>query len=756
MLIRGHRLWVGIALATSALAGAARGQVSAVIGPGAPADFVGPGVVFDQAAQATIDSAGRLLFIASVSGPGIVAGDNNFIIVRGVPGSFQKVVQSDQAAPQLGGDLTLSTTGTNSPISATMLSDDAGNIFFSSLLQGTGVSSSNDSAAWFGASPSFPLVLREGSPLPDLPATLWSSFPIPRVHDGVLTLTATISGAGVTTSNDVVLTYATPAGAQTLLREGDPVPTLGGLTTSAFNLGATDEFGRAFFRVTTSAPTNNQVLFLGTPGNISRVLSAGEQAADLPASVVYTNFSALEADGQGKLAFASTLCCGASGPDPVAVFFGQPGGIRKVMTLGDAVPGLSGVQFGVQASPQIAASHGTLIFRAKLTGTGVTTSNDDALFMGRNGVLTMIVREGTPVPGLPGVNYGPVNFQSHVSREGAIVFQTPLTGAVGATNNEALFARKPDGSITRLMRKGDSITLSNGQSRTVTQFFLVGRSPNSGLGRSISGGRIVASVNVLDPGGGPDQSLVVLFDIGEVQPFVDPAWTIPTASESNTNSGVNGTSFEPRRDIDVVQLGYYDDLFGSGEGLNVPHQVGIYHVNTMELVVQATVPEGTAAPRENLFRYVDVPPTRLLAGEEYIVAAVSDGDNGHNVAASSMSVGADIILGTWRLGGVGPSLDYPNVQLNTTARFMGPSFQYRAAPDVPACPADLDNDGSLANGGTPDGAITIDDLLFFLGAFEAGDVAGDLDGNGVDPANPDGAVTVDDLLFFLIHFEGGC
>ena len=26
----------------------------------------------------------------------------------------------------------------------------------------------------------------------------------------------------------------------------------------------------------------------------------------------------------------------------------------------------------------------------------------------------------------------------------------------------------------------------------------------------------------------------------------------------------------------------------------------------------------------------------------------------------------------------------------------------------------------------------------------------------MDPANPDGAVTVDDLLFFLVHFEGGC
>jgi hypothetical protein len=73
------------------------------------------------------------------------------------------------------------------------------------------------------------------------------------------------------------------------------------------------------------------------------------------------------------------------------------------------------------------------------------------------------------------------------------------------------------------------------------------------------------------------------------------------------------------------------------------------------------------------------------------------------------------------------------------------------------CPADVDNDGVLSNGGTPDGAVTIDDLLYFLMGFEAGDVAVDLDNDG-DPAvgTPDGAVTIDDLLFFLARFEGGC
>lgn len=69
-----------------------------------------------------------------------------------------------------------------------------------------------------------------------------------------------------------------------------------------------------------------------------------------------------------------------------------------------------------------------------------------------------------------------------------------------------------------------------------------------------------------------------------------------------------------------------------------------------------------------------------------------------------------------------------------------------------ACPADLD-DGSGT--GTPDGAVTIDDLIFFLVGFEAGSPAVDLD-DGSGTGTSDGAVTIDDLLFLLIHFEAGC
>lgn len=71
------------------------------------------------------------------------------------------------------------------------------------------------------------------------------------------------------------------------------------------------------------------------------------------------------------------------------------------------------------------------------------------------------------------------------------------------------------------------------------------------------------------------------------------------------------------------------------------------------------------------------------------------------------------------------------------------------------CPADLDDDGSLANGFHPDGAVDVNDLIAFLTAFEAGDPLADLD-NGLNQGIPDGGVDVGDLIYFLIRFESGC
>lgn len=75
----------------------------------------------------------------------------------------------------------------------------------------------------------------------------------------------------------------------------------------------------------------------------------------------------------------------------------------------------------------------------------------------------------------------------------------------------------------------------------------------------------------------------------------------------------------------------------------------------------------------------------------------------------------------------------------------GPRVQFR-------CPTDLD-DGSGT--GSADGAVTIDDLLYYLVLYAAGDARSDVD-DGTMTGTFDGSATIDDLLYYLDRYAAGC
>ncbi len=112
-----------------------------------------------------------------------------------------------------------------------------------------------------------------------------------------------------------------------------------------------------------------------------------------------------------------------------------------------------------------------------------------------------------------------------------------------------------------------------------------------------------------------------------------------------------------------------------------------------------------------------------------------------------------INMAGWELGVIN-GFSFDGKEITGRGYYNGASrgFVVRLAP---ACVADMDNDGNFANGGTPDSAVTIDDLLYFLVGFEGGNVSVDLD-NGTNTGTPDDAVDVNDLLYFIARFEAGC
>lgn len=108
---------------------------------------------------------------------------------------------------------------------------------------------------------------------------------------------------------------------------------------------------------------------------------------------------------------------------------------------------------------------------------------------------------------------------------------------------------------------------------------------------------------------------------------------------------------------------------------------------------------------------------------------------------------------------VNQPLDLPvgsyRLVLDSAIRVEGDAAQRTETIDfrlVVECDADMD-DGTGT--GTEDGAVTIDDLFYFLDAFAAGIRDADLD-DGTFSGERDGAVTVDDLVYFLKKFDVGC
>lgn len=142
-----------------------------------------------------------------------------------------------------------------------------------------------------------------------------------------------------------------------------------------------------------------------------------------------------------------------------------------VQGVGDAVPGQPGVTVGGTSpfSTPVMDLNGTILWRAKLTGTGITTNvNDQALFYGRTASdVTLLLQRGDaePTGTMPGVtvSYSSTSWDAaRISPQGNyLLFASPLTGAVTTTDDSAIFWGPP-GALQVLLREGGAAPASTG------------------------------------------------------------------------------------------------------------------------------------------------------------------------------------------------------------------------------------------------------------------------------------------------------
>jgi len=396
-------------------------------------------------APVRINDDGNVAFSAILNGPGVTTG-NWQALFFGSLGNYMKVVRMGEPAPGAPGGLTY---GAPSPNNAAfpqlILTRENELAYYGYLLSG---------GAWrealFTGPPGNPLyVAGENFAAPDItPAANLSFLDSPLVAGPVATAAFR---AGVSGNGNVLYTGKETSQIAWLSTATDSLPGFPGNSWSwndALYINAQTHI--AFVaRLGNPVPSGSRsVIYAGSLPFPSLVARQGSVAPDLLTST-YGNFDYERvriADDQ-VIAFS----CPVNGLTDGAIFLGLFGDVRLYKADGEFVPGLGEVEFNNLGAARIELNgNAEVAFRCKLSGPGVTTANDSAIFEGPPNDIRLIVREGDPAPG--GGTFG------ELSGDGYLAYNDRRQVVFGAGDGTSLgaYASTPKGELV-LLAKSSSI-----------------------------------------------------------------------------------------------------------------------------------------------------------------------------------------------------------------------------------------------------------------------------------------------------------
>ena len=278
--------------------------------------------------------------------------------------------------------------------------NDAGQVAFHGTLSGTGVTLSNDRAVWVGG-PAGPLALaaREGGTAPGAGGATFSDFEGTLINSGGdVAFRATLSdgGSGI---------WAGPAGAvQLAARNGSAAAGTTGQFAN-FIAGDFNDQGKVAFEaglevgVGGVTASDDRGVWAGAPGDLALIAREGEIAPDTGGRVFESFSGPLINDGACPPFGCDVLLRGFLDTGS-GLFLHDGASLGKVVASGDTAPGTSlglGDATFAGFTDYALNDYDEVAFTATLSGLlqGVTSSNDGSLWIkDRNDVLTLIVREG--------------------------------------------------------------------------------------------------------------------------------------------------------------------------------------------------------------------------------------------------------------------------------------------------------------------------------------------------------------------------
>ena len=261
-----------------------------------------------------------------------------------------------------------------------------------------------------------------------------------------------MTGPGVDSTNHGARFAGTPGAVRLVARTGDHAPG----TPDGVRFGVLDgihlfsDSGHVALMsplvgpgVVTDASSNHRGVWVGPPGSLTLLAREADPAPGMPAGVFYAQLqsSIKHMNAQGRVAFRGRVrgAPGVDFPNNDALWVGSPGDVTVVAREGDQPPGLpAGVRYQLVGDPYLSGS-GNVGFAAEFTGSGINASNHNGVFVGPPGAVQLVAQAGQQAPGLPaGTRYGPSMGTVKLNDAGHVAFG-------GSANNQpAVWAGPPD------------------------------------------------------------------------------------------------------------------------------------------------------------------------------------------------------------------------------------------------------------------------------------------------------------------------
>ena len=322
-------------------------------------------------------------------------------------------------------------------------------------------------------------------------------------NDGRVIVSNTIQNAdtSLTNANNRVLLRGTPGSMALIARNGSPA-LAGAPAGSVFNTstginGITTTYSNSssgYMVVggslngpsivhTAGSSQNNSALWLVGPDGTSYLMAiVGMQAPGAAAGTyLSTNFSTsnlstsnARVTGTGRMVWYSATAGGdtvttgttANNNGFWLLNTGGPGSAELLFRRGQPAPGFSdGTYLTALSSFSGIINDSTVLVTATLAGGTVTTANDAAVLLWRNGTRSMAVREGDAAYGIAGATFTgtfTVNGRG-LGADGRFVFTATIAGPSVTTADDTVFCLyDPAGGSRVLLREGDASSIWNG------------------------------------------------------------------------------------------------------------------------------------------------------------------------------------------------------------------------------------------------------------------------------------------------------